>query len=55
MGEILSSAIQVVIDFFVTGEVDRGLRRYRWMRLAAFGVLAIGAGLAAGSLLQALI
>jgi hypothetical protein len=55
IGEIIFNAIGATVDFFAIGSIDKGLRRFFWLRVAVLAVLAIATGLAAGSLLRALI
>ena len=43
------------MDFVVVDKLDNGLRKHFWLRMTFLAVLAIAAGLAAGSLLRALV
>ncbi|WP_242778041.1 hypothetical protein [Sphingopyxis sp. YF1] len=52
MGEILSASIEVIVNAFLQDKVDRGLRRYFWLRVAGLALLAIIVGLAAGFALR---
>ncbi len=55
IGEILSAAVQAVLDFLFAKQLDQGLGRHRWLQLGCLAAFAIIFGLAVGYTARALI